>query len=58
MFFKVIIKEEEIMPFSVLSWNILGPATGDVQDYGFIQGDYGRLGKHLDIIHQYQAYIS
>lgn len=45
------------MQISVLSWNILGPGTGDVQDYGFIQGDYGRLGKHLEIIHSYQADI-
>ena len=42
---------------SVLSWNILGPATRDVADYGFIPGDYGRLGKHLKMIQQYQADI-
>lgn len=45
------------MSFSVLSWNILGPATRDVADYGFIPGDYGRLGKHLEIINQFQADI-
>jgi len=45
------------MPFSVLNWNILGPATRDVQDYGFIKDDYGRLGRHLEIIQQYQADI-
>lgn len=43
------------MVCSVLSWNILGPETRDVEDYGFIKGDYGRLGKHLDIIRQYEA---
>ncbi|MBI2344625.1 endonuclease/exonuclease/phosphatase family protein [Candidatus Dependentiae bacterium] len=45
------------MSYSVLSWNILGPATRDVEDYGFIRDDYGRLGKHLEIIQQYQADI-
>jgi endonuclease/exonuclease/phosphatase family metal-dependent hydrolase len=45
------------MSLSVLSWNILGPATRDVADYGFIPGDYGRLGKHLEIINQFQSDI-
>jgi exonuclease III len=45
------------MALSVLSWNILGPATRDVASYGFIPGDYGRLGKHLEIINQHQADI-
>ncbi len=45
------------MSFSVLSWNILGPATRDVADYGFIPGDYGRLGKHLEIISKLEADI-
>jgi endonuclease/exonuclease/phosphatase family metal-dependent hydrolase len=45
------------MALSVLSWNILGPVTRDVADYGFIPGDYGRLGKHLEIISKLEADI-
>jgi len=45
------------MSISVLSWNILGPATRDVVEYGFIPGDYGRLGKHLEIISNLDADI-
>jgi endonuclease/exonuclease/phosphatase family metal-dependent hydrolase len=45
------------MPFSVLSWNILGPATRDVADFGFIQGDYGRLGKSLQVVSEIDADI-
>lgn len=39
---------------SVLSWNILGPATQDVDHFGFIKNDYGRLGKNLKLIREYQ----
>ena len=45
------------MAFSVLSWNILGPATRDVEDFGFIKNDYGRLGKSLEIINNFEADI-
>lgn len=45
------------MSFSVLSWNILGPATRDVEDFGFIKGDYGRLGKSLQLIDEIDADI-
>ncbi len=45
------------MSFSVLNWNILGPATRDVADFGFIQGDYGRLGKNLQLISEIDADI-
>lgn len=45
------------MSFSVLSWNILGPATRDVADFGFIKGDYGRLGKNLQLISEIDADI-
>lgn len=45
------------MLFSVLSWNILGPATRDVADFGFIKGDYGRLGKSLQLIREIDADI-
>lgn len=45
------------MQFSVLSWNILGPATRDVADFGFIKGDYGRLGKTLQLISAIDADI-
>lgn len=45
------------METSIFSWNILGPATGDVEDYGFIKNDYGRLGQHLKIIDRYKADI-
>jgi len=42
---------------SVLSWNILGPATRDVERFGFVQGDYSRLEKTIAVIQQYQADI-
>src|SRR5262245_10471632 len=45
------------MPFSVLSWNILGPATRDVEEFGFIRDDYGRLGKNLQLISELDADI-
>ncbi len=45
------------MPISILSWNILGPATRDVQDYGFIKGDYGRLGQTLELVSSVNADI-
>lgn len=45
------------MSFSILSWNILGPATKDVENFGFIKRDYARLRQHLKIIDQYHADI-
>lgn len=41
--------------FSLLSWNILGPSTRDVEHFGFALGDYTRLGAVLKVIESYQA---
>lgn len=41
--------------FSLLSWNILGPSTRDVEHFGFALGDYTRLDAVLKVIESYKA---
>lgn len=43
--------------FSLLSWNILGPLTQDVEYFGFKYGDYDRLIDVLDVIQKSSADI-
>ena len=43
--------------FSILSWNILGPSTFDVEKFNFKKGDYLRLDAIIDIIKKSRASI-